>query len=224
MQESWLGSENAIAGTAARSLRKRPVHSSAKCIASHMLPPLPHDMRRPPSSSVRDASFTKRRTFSTHASSARKAASTCPASSKAARTGSGELTGADDMLSAPMKLLPWAILGGAGVALAVVAWRAPARDYVAPTAAEVQAHAPAPQDLRGDLPAGCVVRTIEVHGMCCTGCTGKLYARLKEAPGFVKGAVSYERGVAEVVARADVDPAPFVEACRFDKYSAELRP
>ena len=122
-----------------------------------------------------------------------------------------------------MKILPLALLGGAGLVLGYVAWRAPARDYVAPTPAEIEAHAPAPQALEGAIPEGCVVRTIEVQGMCCTGCTGKLYARLERTAGFVKGAVSFERGVAEVVLPEDADPAPFVAALSFDKYDAKLK-
>ena len=123
-----------------------------------------------------------------------------------------------------MRLLPLALLGIAGVVLAFVALRAPTRSYVAPTRADVEAHVPAPQTLEGGVPEGCVVRTIEVHGMCCTGCTGKLYARLKETPGFVKGAVSFEDGVAQVVTNRDADPSPFVAALQFDKYDAQLRP
>src|SRR6267142_3191907 len=88
MQVIWLAPENAIAGTAERSRRKRPVHSSAKCIASHMLPPLPHDRSCPPALSVLEADCAKRRTFSRQVESARKAARTLEASSNDARTGS----------------------------------------------------------------------------------------------------------------------------------------
>ena len=88
MQVSWLGSENAIAEIAERSLRKRPVHSSAKCIASHMLPPLPHDRSCPPALTVAAAVRANRRTFSRQVASPRKAERTLEASSNAARTGS----------------------------------------------------------------------------------------------------------------------------------------
>ena len=122
-----------------------------------------------------------------------------------------------------MKALPLVLLGGAGAALAFIAWRAPAPNYVAPTSAELLAHAPAPQDLVGEVPAGCVVRTFEVQGMCCTGCTGKLYDRLKTAPGVVNAAVNFEKGVAEVVLAKDADVVPIETAMHFDKYVAKLR-
>jgi len=121
--------------------------------------------------------------------------------------------------------VPWiALLVLAGVGLAVVAWRAPARDYVAPTQADVEAHVPAPQSLHGDLPADCVVRRIDVKGMCCLGCTGRIYERIRSAPGIVDAAVSFEKGVAEVVIRKDADPTPVVAALRFDKYEPALEP
>jgi copper chaperone CopZ len=123
-----------------------------------------------------------------------------------------------------MKFLPLFILGSTALVLAIVGLRAPARDYVAPTREDVEAHVPAPQTLDGAVPEGCVVRTIEVHGMCCTGCTGKLYARLEQTPGFVKGAVSFKDGLAQVVTTKDADPTAFVAALHFGKYDAQLRP
>ncbi len=60
--------------------------------------------------------------------------------------------------------------------------------------------------------------------MCCTGCTGKLYERLKEKPGFVAAAVNFEAGLAQVVIPKDADPEAFVAALRFEKYDAKLRP
>lgn len=122
-----------------------------------------------------------------------------------------------------MKVLPLVLLGTAGAALAFVAWRAPAPTYIAPTSAEVLAHEPAPQELVGEVPAGCIVRTFEVQGMCCTGCTGKLYERLKAVPGVVNAAVNFEKGVAEVVVPQDADVAPLVTAMHFEKYVAKPR-
>ena len=112
----------------------------------------------------------------------------------------------------------------AGAALAVVALRAPTRDYVAPTEADVAAHQPAPQSLHGEVPADCVVRRIDVKGMCCLGCTGRLYDRIRNEPGIVEAAVSFEQGVAEVVIRKDADPEPIVAALHFDKYEPALEP
>ena len=123
-----------------------------------------------------------------------------------------------------MKVLPYVALSLVAVVLTAIAFRAPARDYVAPAAADVEAHHPAPQSLQGEIPEGCTVRTIEVSGMCCLGCTGKLYDRLRPIPGFVDGAVSFEDGVARVVMSKDAEPEAFASALRFDKYEAKLLP
>jgi copper chaperone CopZ len=116
------------------------------------------------------------------------------------------------------------VLGGAAAALGWVALRTPASDYVAPTLAEVQAHVPAPTSLGGEVPAGSVVRSFDVEGMCCTGCTGKLYASLRALPEVSQAAVSFEDGTAEVVVPAEADPAPIAAALCFEKYRATLRP
>ena len=123
-----------------------------------------------------------------------------------------------------MKIPSIAFVGLAGVVLAIVALRAPSRDYVAPTQADLEAHRPAPQSLQGAIPEDCVVRRVEVKGMCCLGCTGRIYERIRSAPGIVDAAVSFEKGVAEVVIRKDADPTPVVAALRFDKYEPALEP
>ena len=122
------------------------------------------------------------------------------------------------------RALPVVALALAGTGLAIVAFRAAKPDYVAPTIAEIEAHHPAPQKLEGPTPEGCKVLTIEVHGMCCTGCTGKLYDRLQATPGFVQGAVSFEEGLAHVVVKESAQPAAFTEALQFDKYVATWKP
>jgi copper chaperone CopZ len=123
-----------------------------------------------------------------------------------------------------MKIPSIVFVGLAGVVLAVVALRAPSRDYVAPTVADLEAHRPAPQALQGEPPADCVVRRIQVKGMCCLGCTGRIYDKVRSAPGLVDAAVSFDKGEAEVVMRKDADPAPIVEAFRFDKFEPVLVP
>ncbi len=123
-----------------------------------------------------------------------------------------------------MRIPSIAFVGLAGVVLAVVALRAPSRDYVPPTQADLEAHRPAPQALEGAVPEDCVVRRIEVKGMCCLGCTGRLYDHVRNAPGLVDAAVNYERGVAEIVIRKDADPAPIVDAFRFEKFEPVLEP
>jgi copper chaperone CopZ len=68
------------------------------------------------------------------------------------------------------------------------------------------------------------VRTIEMKGMCCLGCTGRIYDRIRETPGVVDAAVSFEKGMAQIVIPADADPEPLVAALRFDKFDAKLAP
>jgi len=123
-----------------------------------------------------------------------------------------------------VKVLPYLALALAGTGLAVIAFRAPGQNYVAPTVADVEAHHAAPQRLEGEIPAGCTVLTIQVSGMCCTGCTGKLYDRLRLTPGFVEGAVSFQDGIAQVVVSKDADSEAFVSALQFDKYEATRSP
>lgn len=119
------------------------------------------------------------------------------------------------------KTIPLVLIAVAGAVLGYVAWRAPNRDYAAPSIADVEAHAPAPQTLVGDIPPGCVVRTFAVEGMCCQGCTGKIYKRLKETAGVVQAAVQFDKGQAEVVVPESTDLALLETALHFDKYTAK---
>ena len=123
-----------------------------------------------------------------------------------------------------MKIPSITFVGLAGVVLAIVALRAPSRDYVAPTPADLEAHRPAPQSLQGAIPEDCVVRRVEVKGMCCLGCTGRIYDKVRNAPGLVDAAVNFEEGAAEIVIRKDADPAAIVEAFHFDKFEPKLDP
>jgi copper chaperone CopZ len=122
------------------------------------------------------------------------------------------------------KLIPILLIVVAGSALGYVAWRAPAREYTAPTLAEVQAHAPAPTTLVGEVPSGCVVRAFAVDGMCCQGCTGKIYKRLKDTAGVVQAAVDFDASTAQVVVSETTDIALVETALTFDKYTAKRMP
>jgi copper chaperone CopZ len=121
-------------------------------------------------------------------------------------------------------LLTVLLLGGAAGVLGWVALRSPQPDYAAPTLAEVQAHVPAPTSLVGEVPAGSVVRAFDVEGMCCSGCTGKLYASLRALPEVSQAAVSFEDGTAQVVVPAGLEVERIAAALSFEKYSATLRP
>jgi len=123
-----------------------------------------------------------------------------------------------------MKHLPLVGLGLAGIVLAIVALRAPRREYVPPSAREVEAHRTAPRVLRGRIPEGCVVRSIQVKGICCAGCTGRLYDRIAGKEGTVEAAVDPETGVARIVIPKAADPTAWVAALQFDEFTAELLP
>ena len=128
------------------------------------------------------------------------------------------------VFTAMLKLLPLLILGVAGSVLGYIAMHAPQPDYVAPTLKEIEAHVPAPASITGEIPPGFLVRTFKVEGMCCTNCTGKIYQRLKESPGVVEAAVSFDKGIAQAVVPKDADVAKLEDAMHFEKYVARVQP
>ena len=62
---------------------------------------------------------------------------------------------------------------------------------------------------------------LDVHGMCCRGCTGKLEARLMAQPGVRAAAVDLDAGTASALVEASVSPAALAAALTFEKYSAK---
>ena len=117
-----------------------------------------------------------------------------------------------------MKLLGPALLLLVGALLAFIAWRTDDPTYQAPVRAEVPEVVPVA--LSGDLPEGDVVRAFEVEGICCDGCSGKLYAALQPIEGVDEIAVDTILHRVEVVAREDLDVARLAAALTFDKYTA----
>jgi len=120
-----------------------------------------------------------------------------------------------------MKHLALLLLGLAGLTLAWIAWRTESPDYVAPVAD------PAPPDvvpatLSGVVPAGSVVRTFDIAGICCEGCPGKLFVKLDQLDGVEEAAVDAASKRASVVLPADYDVARVEAALTFGKYSATL--
>jgi len=115
------------------------------------------------------------------------------------------------------RLLPVLIVV-AGIAAGWIAWnaRAPHRE-----AASV---APTPRALTGLPEQGEVVRVLDVDGMCCLECSGKLHAALLEVPGVREAAVDFEAGTASVLVAEEVQPGALEQALEFDKYSAKARP
>jgi copper chaperone CopZ len=127
-------------------------------------------------------------------------------------------------LDASMKLIPLIILAATGTVLGLIALRAPSQSYVAPTERDIEAHVPAPESITGDVAPGFVVRTFKVEGMCCHNCSGKIYERLKDSPGVVEAAVSFDKGIAQVVVPKDADVGSLENAIHFEKYTAKAQP
>jgi copper chaperone CopZ len=78
-----------------------------------------------------------------------------------------------------------------------------------------------PTSLSGDVPVGMVVRRFRVTGMCCDGCSGKLYRSLAAVDGVREAAVDFRSATAQAVVPAGADDASLLASLRFDKYAAE---
>ena len=77
-----------------------------------------------------------------------------------------------------------------------------------------------PYELSGDVPSGCVVRQLDLDGICCKGCVGKLYAALSDVDQVQEAAIDPVMARAEAVVPEDLDVALLERALTFDKYSA----
>ncbi len=121
-----------------------------------------------------------------------------------------------------MKLLGILVLLAAGGILLTIAVRAGEPDYVPP---EVDRDPPVvPTELSGPAPPGFVVRAYDVEGMCCSGCSGKIYASLTRIEGVEEASVDFVLGTAAVVVPEDLDAARIEPALNFGKYTASPRP
>ncbi len=108
----------------------------------------------------------------------------------------------------------------AGASLAWVAYRSEDPTYSAPPRSSMPERVP--RALAEAPASGELVRTFAVEGMCCAGCTGKLYQRLVEVDGVLEAAVDFETGRAQARVAAQVDPEELLSAMRFEKYEAQL--
>jgi hypothetical protein len=120
------------------------------------------------------------------------------------------------------KLLPLVLLLSSGLALGVVAWRAKAPTYSAPPVVEVPEAVPFV--LSGAVPADCVALRVQVDGICCGGCAGKLWARARALEPVREVAVDTVLHEVAVVVPRGFDGGALVDALTFDKYSAKLLP
>ena len=111
------------------------------------------------------------------------------------------------------------LLGLCGLVLAGIAWRAKSPTYSAPVV-DPDPPAVVPHTLSGNVPAGRVVRTFDVEGICCDGCPGKLFVKLDQLDGVEEAAVDPVLKQASVVVATDYDVARVEAALTFGKYSA----
>jgi len=116
-------------------------------------------------------------------------------------------------------LLPLLLIAAAGAAGWLYVTR-PGPTYVPPSEAQV-VYAAAPSVLTRAPAEGEAEIVLDVHGMCCHGCTGKLHARLMEQAGVIAAAIDLEAGTASALVEASVEPAALAAALTFDKYSAQ---
>jgi copper chaperone CopZ len=118
-----------------------------------------------------------------------------------------------------MKYAGILLLGLVGLALAGIAWRAESPTYRAPVV-DPDPPAVVPHTLSGNVPAGRVVRTFDIEGICCNGCPGKLFVKLDQLEGVEEAAVDPVLKQAMVVVSPGYDVARVEEALTFGKYSA----
>ena len=116
-----------------------------------------------------------------------------------------------------MKHLPLVLLIAAGLWLASVALRAKAPTYHAPVTE-------APTRLPDEVPAGFLVRSFAVQGMCCPSCARGLHERLMGVEGVQAAAVDFDASSAQALAAETLSVDRLLEALEFGKYSARSLP
>ena len=114
--------------------------------------------------------------------------------------------------------LATALLVLAGLVLAAIVLRAGEPSYEVRRVREMPERTPFA--LSGTPPAGHVVLSLDVEGMCCDGCSGKLHAAASALDEVVEVAVDPILGRAQVVVPAGFDVARLERALTFDKYVA----
>lgn len=101
------------------------------------------------------------------------------------------------------------------VVLGFIALRAPEPQAAPP---QLVRSGRVPYTLSGPVPDGCVVRTLDVVGMCCDGCAGKLHTAVSGVAGVREAAVDSVLGRVLVVVPEDLAVAKLEESLTFDDY------
>lgn len=112
------------------------------------------------------------------------------------------------------------LLLAAGGVLGTVAVLARERTYVVPEHEEPRS---IPLALSGDVPSGYDVRTFDVEGICCQGCSSKLHGALLAVEGVREAAVDPLKHEVTALVRDDLADARLEAALTFDKYTAKAR-
>jgi Cu+-exporting ATPase len=120
-----------------------------------------------------------------------------------------------------MKLVWIALVAAAGLGTAYLALRAEGPSYSPPVVEETPV---VPTRLPRAAAAGERALVLKVDGMCCGGCTGKLYRALSQVPGVEAACVDFDTGTASAIVDARADSGELVRALTFDKYTASIAP
>jgi copper chaperone CopZ len=113
-------------------------------------------------------------------------------------------------------------LAAAATLYIVVTYRGPS--YSAPLATDPALLEAPPDHLSLQPRSEETVRVFQVEGMCCRGCSGKLYQALTAVPGVREACVDFERGTASALAASDVAVSRLQDALTFEKYRATPLP
>jgi Cu+-exporting ATPase len=120
-----------------------------------------------------------------------------------------------------MKLLLFGVLVAAGLGAAYLAVRADGPSYQPPVVEETPV---VPTRLPRAAGPGERALVLHVEGMCCGGCTGKLYRALSEVQGVKLACVDFDTSSASAIVDASTDGAALARALTFDKYTASPMP
>jgi len=120
-----------------------------------------------------------------------------------------------------MKLLWIGLLAAAALGAAYFAVQAKGPSYEPPVIEETPY---VPTRLPRAAGPGERIAVLHVEGMCCGGCTGKLYRALSAVHGVTAACVDFDTGTASAIVGENASGDELAHALTFDKYSASVTP
>lgn len=123
-----------------------------------------------------------------------------------------------------MKYLPYVLLAGAALVLGYIAWRSPAQSERPKLVSAADGSLQVPLAIVGTIPKGQIVREFAIEGMCCKGCSQKLYDALLAVPEVESAAVNFDAARAYALVPQSFDQARLCQVLTFDKYQATAEP